>query len=642
MSIRQDLRPERKNAMVTNIRDDIVKVQALGLLDRLLTDKTTKRRIMWAADDYAGLGFRYGRNEQMAPELITGVHAGVLEIRARKETELLRQCGEPVSPRWLCKKLCDYVDFRPTDWQRYVDSRVLELTCGEAPFLASRYDVRTGAYIPIPDRFGLLDRKLRAVNENVQDEELWLNWAFRALGATYGYEFRGDRLLIARINLLMTFTEYLWDRWKREPTPSEYGKVINIITWNLWQMDGLKGTIPYGTAEEEFQQLDLFTCPDADAVSDTGGDQPPCRVCNWTGGGSAEYLALPVTGKHAMKFALVIGCPPYREEIAAGRKSVVPSSYPPIMDRAYQISERVVLIHPARFLIDTWNAPKAWKESLLRDPHLKVLWYEADSQNVFPGTRIPGGVTITYWDSTREFRRADTFAVFPELNTIWEKVSSQEADSLMDIVHEPPSFRLAALCAEHPEYLAIIGNDERFRNDAFAGLPVFAKAKTDVSDLAVIGIVGGKREWRYFPQKYVQSNSENLRKYKVLLSVANGASGTLGKAPVRLMTKPFLGIPDTAATQSFLSFGAFETEAEAGACLKYMKSRFARTMLGVLKTSQDINRETWKYVPLQNFTAASDIDWSKSIPEIDRQLYEKYGLSEREIRFIDSHVKEML
>lgn len=117
--------------------------------------------------------------------------------------------------------MCDYSDEMwdgKAGWQKYVDARVLEITCGEAPFLVSRYDAETGEAIPISDRIGLLDRKLRAVNENAQTEEEWMKWTFRAFWATYGYEFQGDNLLIARVNLLMTFEEYLLNRWKRKPT----------------------------------------------------------------------------------------------------------------------------------------------------------------------------------------------------------------------------------------------------------------------------------------------------------------------------------------------------------------------------------------------------------------------------------------
>lgn len=122
---------------------------------------------------------------------------------------------------------------------------------------------------------------------------------------------------------------------------------------------------------------------------------------------------------------------------------------------------------------------------------------------------------------------------------------------------------------------------------------------------------------------------------------ANGASGTIGEQPARIISKPVLGEPYEGITQTFISIGAFESEFEAQAALKYVKSKFTRTLLGILKITQHNSGPKWKYVPLQDFTQESDIDWSKSIPEIDQQLYKKYGLDEKEIQFIESHVKEM-
>ncbi len=181
-----------EDQMIINIQDDILKLHAMGLLGRLLTDKTTKRNIMWATDAYTDLGLRYGRNEEITPELITGLNSGVIKTRARKELEQqssrTRQRGEVFTPLWVCRKMCDHADEgnKAANWKKYVDARVLEITCGEAPFLVSRYDVETGEAIPVPDRIGLLDRKLRTVNENAQTEEDWLKWAFRTFWATYG------------------------------------------------------------------------------------------------------------------------------------------------------------------------------------------------------------------------------------------------------------------------------------------------------------------------------------------------------------------------------------------------------------------------------------------------------------------------
>ncbi len=309
--------------MIINIQDDILKIQALGLLDRILVDKTTKRNIMWATDAYSVLGTKYERNEEITSDLITGRNSGVIKTRARKameqQTVRTRQHAEVFTPLWVCSKMNNHTDeiwfgrkdifFRdgiPTErvvfqkedgWKRYVDSRRLEITCGEAPYLVSRYDVETGEAVSIKNRIGILDRKLRVVNENTETEESWMEWTERAFQATYGYEFQGDNLLIARVNLLMTFEEYMQERWQRKPTIEEYRKVINIISWNIWQMDGLTGTIPYSTIEEKYHQMDLLELLGINTENKEGNKQPPCRIFDWRGKGcSIEFLSLQRKG----------------------------------------------------------------------------------------------------------------------------------------------------------------------------------------------------------------------------------------------------------------------------------------------------------------------------------------------------------
>ena len=635
--------------MILNIQDDILKLQSLGLLDKLLADKTTMKRIMWATDAYAALGPRYGRNEEITPELITGPNASVIKTRARKEMEQqssrTRQHGEVSTPLWVCRKMCGYADEMwdsKARWQKYVDARVLEITCGEAPFLVSRYDVETGEVIPVPDRIGLLDRKLWTVNENAQTEENWLKWAFQAFHATYGYEFQGDNLLIARVNLLMTFEEYLWERWRRKPIFSEYGKLITMIVWNVWQMDGLHGTIPYSTAEEEFRQFNLFEFLDGMSEPDKKNKQPRCRVYNWLGGGSVEYSALPTRGKRAMKFDFVIGNPPYQDETLGENKGYAPPIYHLFLDGAYKVADKVELIHPARFLFNAGSTPKAWNQKMLSDPHLKVLHYEQDASRIFANTEIKGGVAITYHDENEDYGAIGTFTLFDELNTIIHKIHYHPSfESLSVIVVTSYAYHFTeAMHKDHPEAASQLSKGHAYdlKSNVFERIPqVFFDIQPQDGQkyIQILGRKGNDRVYKYIREDYI-NNVINLHKYKIYLPKANGA-GALGE----VLSPPVLAEPGTGSTETFLSIGAFETEEEAQATLKYIKTKFARIMLGVLKTTQDITPQKWEHVPLQNFAPASDIDWTKSIPEIDQQLYKKYGLDKTEIQFIETHVKEM-
>lgn len=156
------------------------------------------------------------------------------------------------------------------DWQKYVALRILEITCGKTPFLLTRYDTTTCELLPVSERTGMLDRKLKAIQAD--DEETWIKWIFRAYESTYGYELQGDNLLIARINLLVTFCDYLEDHWNRKANDSELSKLAAIISWNLWQMDGLKDTVP----------VDITKMRNMNFESENPDIPMECIVYNWS------------------------------------------------------------------------------------------------------------------------------------------------------------------------------------------------------------------------------------------------------------------------------------------------------------------------------------------------------------------------
>ena len=303
-----------------NIREYPVK-NVLGLL---LKDKTTKKNIIWATDAYASNGPSFSDKSQITVESLLGLDSVALQPRIEKavteQRERTRKKAEVFTPVWLCNRMnndCDEQWFGRRDvfnteqddhgwkvietkidfpegktWKSYVDSRRLEITCGEAPYLVSRYDAATGDLILPPlRRIGILDRKLRIVNENTNSEEDWLKWAKRAFQASYGYEYQGDSLLIARINLLMTFNDYYMERWSKQADTKLLRSIANIISWNIWQMDGLKGTVPLGKPFEEFHQISLFEDPAEESKKDER-KQMPCRVYDWRREGAVLYKSI--------------------------------------------------------------------------------------------------------------------------------------------------------------------------------------------------------------------------------------------------------------------------------------------------------------------------------------------------------------
>ena len=644
--------------MLIHIQDDIVRLQRSGLLNRLLKDKTTKNNIMWATDAYAHLGKEYERNEEIQEHLITGANVDIIKTRARKEFEQqssrTRKRAEVFTPLWICRFMNDkldeewfgypnvfFKDDKPVSevrffekkrtWQKYVDSKRLEITCGEAPYLMSRYDVANGELIPVGERCGILDRKLRVVTENTFDEAEWLQWATRAVQATYGYEFQGDNVLIARINILCTVEDYYRRKWNRELPKREQEKIVNIITWNIWQMNGLTYTIPFREAEPDFVQLSLFHDFNTDLVKVT---QPLCKVYDWRADRSGSFEGIK-KGENTMKFDFIIGNPPYQEETEGTSDKPI---YNDFMDGSFEISDKVMLITPARFLFNAGKTPKLWNQKMLNDEHIKVVYYEQNSSAVFLNTDIKGGVAITYRDRNKDYGAITTFSTYPELNSILHRVLNQKPNHFIDeLIYLQNKFNLEKLYNDYPEYKSIIGSggkEKRLTTPIFSQLKVFHEEEIN-GYIKILGLIKNKRVYKFVDKTYLDTH-ENLYKYKVIIPASNG-SGAIGE----VLSTPLIGSPLIGYTQSFIGIGAFDTYIEAEACYKYIKSKFARTMLGILKITQHNHKDTWKYVPVQDFTPNSDIDWTKSIPEIDRQLYAKYGLDETEIEFIESHVKEM-
>lgn len=289
------------------------------VLDNLLTDKTTKENIIFATSSYKDItGYPIDYKAKMTKEVVVGFLPYTIQPRVFKAQEdqsnRTRELAEVFTPSWLCNKMNNYADqewfgrngvfnietdngWKTTSapiafpdgktWQDYVQDIRLEITCGEAPFLVSRYDAATGDLIPIEKRIGLLDRKLRVVNENTNEYEAWYLWTQRAYQSIYGYEYQGDSLLIARINLLLTFVDSMQIKWNRKPSNDEIRKITNIIVWNIWQMDGLTGTVPLYELENEVEQLSFFEQEEA-----SSNEAPPCRIYDWKANKSIAYNSL--------------------------------------------------------------------------------------------------------------------------------------------------------------------------------------------------------------------------------------------------------------------------------------------------------------------------------------------------------------
>jgi hypothetical protein len=339
------------------------------------------------------------------------------------------------------------------------------------------------------------------------------------------------------------------------------------------------------------------------------------------------------------KFDVVIGNPPYQEEAqgAGGRDMPV---YHLFMDAAYEVARKAVLITPARFLFNAGFTPKVWNEKMLADPHLKVPIYVRDSSDLFPGTKIRAGIAVTYRDESYAGTPIGTFTAYPELNSILHKVVESGATFIDGDVSSGRAYAFTqAMHDANPEASGTMSSDAQFRvsTNAFEQLAYLfheIRPSDDSEYVQLLGVIRNKRLFRWIRRDFI-SSPESFGKYKVAVPAAN-ESTRLGQ-----MAAPQVLGPDVGVTQTFITIGSFDTGAEADACFKYIKSKFARVMLYVLKVTQHNPRSTWKFVPAPDFSSASDIDWTKTIPEIDAQLYTKYGLDADEIAFIEANVKPM-
>lgn len=340
-----------------------------------------------------------------------------------------------------------------------------------------------------------------------------------------------------------------------------------------------------------------------------------------------------------MKFNAVVGNPPY--QLTKENTSDKPV-YHLFMDVAFKLSSKVTLITPGRFLFNAGKTPKDWNTKVLNDKHFKVIWYKPKSNDVFDNVDIKGGVAVTYRDSEKDFGKIVTYTSMEELNSIMAKVlNTSKMCSIMTEIYSSDSYKLTnELHYEHPEVEGMLSDGHKYdvTTNIFERIShIFLDQKpNDNNDyIKLLGIRDRERKYKWIDRRYIKKHP-NLEFYKVLLPKSNG-SGEFGE----VLSTPIVGFPGIGHTQTFISIGSFSTEVEANSALKYIKSKFSRAMLGVLKVTQHNPQKVWEFVPLQDFTNNSDIDWSKSIEEIDKQLYAKYNLNEAEIAFIEKTIKPM-
>ena len=636
-----------------------------SLVAILLADRSSGAFIRWACNAYTTHGESYAADQEIYPHQ---VH--LIQERTRKTQEEQRdrtkKSAEVFTPAWLCNAMINArdavyfgreevfnrmeapswtptrktIDFPTTAsgrrlaWERYIDARCLEITCGEAPFLVSRYDAADGRPIPLAERIGILDRKLRIIGEHTCTAEDWFHWAKRALESAYAYEYQGDSLFLARLNLFLSISEYHRHLWKRPLNRHQQEEVARILSWNLWQMDGLTATTPFVTKQGKPEDS-LF---DFYAIT---AERRPLRslIRDWRGKKTIRFSELNLST--TMKFDFVIGNPPYQE---MSKNKMTRSIYPDFVRSSQAIGQIVSLVMPARWMSGE-NGPyretQHFIDEMLKGDHLQSFHLYPNSSDLFPNVDIKGGVCFFVWNRAyscdrvnytitengaykkvlTSFRIAENVIIrFPELISILEKTKAISTIYLNTWVSSRNPFGfISDLFTKNKE-----------------GVSRISEEKQQDDDYLVHGLLKNKRVIRYIPNSALKKNIHIAHSYKVFLPRANG-SGVFGE----VFSTPMIGTPMMICTETFLQIGVFDNCTEAENLLKYVKTKYFRTMVGIKKTAVFNYKECFTFVPLQDFTAASDIDWSRSVAEIDRQLYAKYGLSAEEVAFIDEKIKPM-
>ncbi|MCQ2147226.1 MAG: Eco57I restriction-modification methylase domain-containing protein [Bacteroidales bacterium] len=369
------------------------------------------------------------------------------------------------------------------------------------------------------------------------------------------------------------------------------------------------------------------------------------------------YNSIPLSNNediNNMRFKAVVGNPPYQISSDVNNRNT------PIYHYFYEAAEAVgdmyCLISPARFLFNAGLTPPEWNEKMLNDCHVKVVKYMADSSECFPNNDIKGGIAIVLRNHNEVYQPIGTFIPDERLSSIAALFDPNSSNNLNSIIiggrsdlkfnetflakyPNSPADRLAFIQIKRPSVTQLGPNEEyELKSSTFEALPyAFDDIVSNPTEYYhILGLENTKRAWKYVKKEYLTPRyleDNNIDSYKVFVPKANG-SGKFGET----LSRTEIGCPDDSATPTFISIGKFRTENEALNCATYLKTKFLRCLLGILKKTQDNPPSVWSYIPLQDFTSSSDVNWNLPINEIDKALYKKYHLTETQIDFIENNV----
>ena len=455
------------------------------------------------------------------------------------------------------------------------------------------------------------------VSENAATEDEWRKYATHAVQSTYGYEYQGDNLLLARVNLLLTYAEHLQARWQRKPTKEELQPIANIISWNVWQMDGLHLSVPGGKPQPEAEQLDLFS------MFGAAEPQPPtvsCKVKNWRKGshGTAQNFETIQEGSTSMKFDYVIGNPPY--QISDGGAGV---SATPIYNRFIEAiktthPDAICLIIPAKWYSGGKGLDK-FREEMLGDRHISTLVDYSNSLDVFPNVDVAGGICYFVWKEAyngkckyTNYRNGKATTAYRDLNEFQTFIRYPVASEIVKKVKEDGELTLDKVVSSRKPF----------------GLATTAKPMK-TGDIT-LRYNGGRGPYK---RTEIRVGAETIDQWKIIISrlTAEHAGQPAKDGKYRVLSTMELLKPGEICSETYLVAGAFDSKEEATNYMDYLKTQFVRFLILQIAMTQQLSKASFAFVPCQDFTRK----WT------DKQLFEKYDLSSEEVNYIQGMIKEM-
>ena len=665
---------------------DISCYPVANVLDVLLQDKSTKKNIIWATDTYEKHGPGFTDKEQIT-RLCLMRHTDLICPRIQKsqeaQLERTRKKAEVFTPAWLCNRMNNYCDedwfgrsnvfntknadhtwiafegriefYEKKTWQHYIDSRRLEITCGETPYLVSRYDVSTGELIVPPiRRIGILDRKLRIVNENTDTYEDWLKWTIRAFEASYGYEYQGDNVLIARINLLLTFVDYYEERWERQPEDKLLHQIANIIAWNIWQMDGLKETVPLGKPYEEFHQMSFFDMLGAKEESDAEQEAVPCKIFDWRKNNSVLFRKLKgVCAMGKKLFDYVIGNPPYQKE---STDSVSKSNGQKPMTNIFQYFQKAaddvtentsVLIYPGgRWIHQSGKGMQSFGKEQINDKSLSVVEFYPDERELFGNAAsLSDGITIVIKNHKKT---SDGFTyIYSKKGEKYSIHADNPGNNLMPLdPHDLPiEQKINAGLREHklsvlhdailPRSLFPIESDFVEKNPS--KVRRYNGSDKDINFSNEIKLLtndkagkSGRATWFVANSDVITKNKEFISQWQVVVSSAN-AGGQKRDNQLEIIDN------HSAFGRARLALRSFNTYEEAKHFFDYVRSYFIR--YAFLLTDEALTSLGKEVPDLGDYSEGNAlIDFNK---DIDAQLCQLFNINNDEFAYMRNRVTSL-